>query len=89
MIYLLLILLRILNCTVNYDLIITDDKKYTSHSEENTSIHFQTDFNYNEISLMDKKMPFINCNRNIMVGQRTDLVDIFIHGNTDFLIYFS
>lgn len=80
--YHMFIIFQKLDCIRGHDLNCLQDKEYSVLNIENNKFEFITDFNYNEFSLVDMKLPFINCNRNIMVGQRTDFVDMFILGNT-------
>lgn len=80
MLHLIIILF---DCIVGYDLIDIKDTMFSMYNTGNAEIEFKTDFNYNEFSLIDKKMPFINCNRKIMLNNRTDIVDMLILGNID------
>lgn len=82
MIFLIFILFGSFDCTSSNDFINGQDKKCISHGRKNNELDPRVDFNYNEISLVDKKMPFINCNRKLLLKPKTDIADIFLFGDT-------
>lgn len=85
MLYLIFILFETLDCAKReHGLIEIQDKESPSHNIGITNVKLVTDFNYNEISLVNKKMPFINCNRKIFLNPKIDIVDMFVHGNANF-----